>query len=89
MDKQNITLASWNVDGLIGRSRKFSVRNWVKKLPSPPTILGLQEIKTSQFHTTVALNTILPDYPRIVSLPDESRGGTSLLYHPSCSLINS
>lgn len=37
----------------------------------------------------MALNTILLDYPRIVSLPDESRGGTTLLYHPSCSLIRS
>lgn len=87
MDKQNLTLASWNVDRLVSRSQKFSVQNGIKKLPSPPTILGLQEIKMSQFLIIVALNTILLDYPRIVSLPDESCGGTTLLYHPSCVLI--
>lgn len=87
MDKPNITIVSWNVNGLVGRNRKFPIHRWIKKLPSLPTILGLQEIKTSSFLTTVALNTILPDYPQIVFLPDEGRGGTTLLYNPWCTLI--
>lgn len=74
MDKLDITLASWNVDSLVGKSCKYLVQNWIKKLPSPPIILGLQEIKMSSFLTIVALNTILPDYQRVVSLHDEGRG---------------
>lgn len=87
MDKKYIIIASWNVDGLVGRNRKFSIHNWVKKLSSPPTILGLHEIKTSSFLTTISLNTILPNYPWIVSLLDEGRGGIALLYNHSYTLI--
>lgn len=82
-------LASSNIDGLVSRNRKFVVHQWIKKLSSLITILGVQEIKTSSFLTSVALNIILPDYPRIVSLPEESRGDTTLLFHPSSKLINS
>lgn len=88
MERHKNSIASWNVDGLGGRSRKMVVRKWIKSLPNEPIILGLQELKTSSFFTTIALNTILPDYHRIVSLLDEGKGDTTSLYHPSLTLRN-
>lgn len=54
----------------------------------PPLIIGPQELKTYFFLTVVALNVIHPNYHRVISLPFEDRGGTTLLFHPSLKLID-
>lgn len=48
-------------------------RNWIKSLPIKPTIVGIQELKTSSFLTIVSLDTILLDYPQIMSLLDKAK----------------
>lgn len=89
MNPQAFSIVSWNVGGLVGKHRKYLVKSWIKSLPSPPMITGLQELKSSSFLTTVAMNTIAPDYPRIISKADAGKGGTTLLYQPSLTLANS
>lgn len=52
-------------------------------------IIGLQELKSSSFLTIVAMNIIAPNYLRVISKADVGKGGSTLLYHPSLSLVNS
>lgn len=68
-----------NVGGLEGKHQKYIVCNWLKSISSPPIIIGLKELKTSHFLTTIALNAIKIDYQWAVSLPFEGREG-----QPSC-----
>lgn len=84
MGKLKNSIISWNVDGLGDRNRKHLVRNWIRTLPSCPTIMGLQEIKTSTFFTLVALNVILLDYPRIIF--SQTMGNVAL---PYCTIPHS
>lgn len=35
------------------------------------------------------MNTVAPDYPRVISKADVGKGGTTLLYHPSLNFIHS
>lgn len=89
MDLKKCSVACWNVGGLGGKHHKYIVRNWIRSLPTPPWVVGLQELKASPFISAVALNTIAPDYPRIISKVDNGKGGTALLYHPSLTLVSS
>lgn len=58
METQKWTILSWTVEGLIGKHKKYIVRNWVRSVSPLPLIIGLQELKTSFFLTTVTLNAI-------------------------------
>lgn len=53
-----------------------------------PTNHWVARAQTSFFLTSVALNTINSDYQRLVSLPFEGKGDTTLLYHLSLKLIS-
>lgn len=86
MDALKCSIACWNVGGLGGNHRKYIVRYWIKAIPYPPWIIGIQELKSSSFITTVAMNTIALDYLRVISKADAGKGGTILLFHPSLSL---
>lgn len=88
MDTHPISIGSWNV-GLMGNSRKYVVKTWLSTVKPLPKILGIQEIRASPFLTDVALNLILPDYNCVVSLPNDGRGGSTLLFHPSYTLLSS
>ncbi|CAM6082561.1 unnamed protein product [Calypogeia fissa] len=81
--------ATWNVRGLCSPNRKWMVRNWLRQLKFPISILALQEIKADAFCLDVALRTILPDFQHLSSAPDDGRGGTALLIHPDFQIRNS
>lgn len=90
---QYSSLASWDVGGLGGKHIKYLVKNYVRSLSPTPLVIGLQELKTAHFLTTVVMNVIQPDYHHIISLPFEGpfegKGGTTLMYHPSFQLMDS
>jgi exonuclease III len=77
--------ATWNVAGLCNPQHKYKVLNWIKSLACPLSVLALQELKTDDFRLDVALRTILPRYQYFSSPPDEGKGGSALLVHPSLS----
>lgn len=89
MDPFWCSIACWNVGGLGGKHKKYLVMNWIKSLPTPPWVIGLHELKSSPFITKVAMNTIAPDYSRVILKADARKGGTtSLLFHPSLTLVS-
>lgn len=89
MASQKWDIITWNVGGLVGKHHKYTVMDWIKTLPYPPLIIGLQELKASPFLSTIALNMIAPNYKSIVSHANVGKGGTTLLYHPNLTLEDS
>lgn len=85
MALQQWSIFSYNIGGLSGKNIKYIVKNWVQTLKPTPLIIGLQELKTSFFLTSIAMNVIQLDYNKIISLSFEGKGGVTLLYHPSLS----
>ncbi|CAM6124136.1 unnamed protein product [Calypogeia fissa] len=89
MAPPTFNIASWNVCGLCTPNRKWFIRNWLRQLPFPLSIVALQEIKADHFRLDVALRTILPDFQHISSAPNDGKGGTALLIHPDFTLRQS
>lgn len=82
-------IISWNVAGLCDPHKKLLVSNFVLSLRHPIHILMLHELKADVIRLELILTTILPHHQKIISFPNEGRGGTSLLLHLDFTILNS
>lgn len=85
-----ITLPDYLMErrGFGGKHRKYIIWDLIRSTIVPPMIIGLQELKSSSFLTTIAMNTIASNYLRVVAKANDGKEGAALLHHPSLNMIN-
>ncbi|KAL3681828.1 hypothetical protein R1sor_024784 [Riccia sorocarpa] len=89
IQEHELTVATWNIQGLGEANKVKSVQNWMKGAGKKIRILAMHELKAGEQNLEFRIKQVKPLAHTVIDYTTSDRGGTVLLIHPSITVTRS